>query len=267
MTYPSLDGTEIGMFLIHRADVDPGPDTPTILNGYGGFAIAETPVWSPTIAAWCEQGGLYAIAGLRGGIEHGETWHDAGRRANKQNVFDDFHAAADWLVATGRTSRERLAIDGRSNGGLLVGAALTQRPDLCAAVSCGVPLLDMIRFPQFLIARLWTDEYGDPDVAEEFAWLHAYSPYHHVVEGTCLPGDVPVDRRGRHPGRSAARPQDGGAVAGVDGVGRRAADPAPPGGSRRSRRRQAGEQEGRRAGRRAGVLHVAARVCRERVLS
>ncbi len=201
VTYPSLDGTEIGMFLIHRADVRPGPDTPTILNGYGGFAIAETPVWSPTIAAWCAQGGLYAIAGLRGGIEHGEDWHDAGRRANKQNVFDDFHAAADWLVTTGRTSRRRLAIDGRSNGGLLVGAALTQRPDLCAAVSCGVPLLDMIRFPQFLIARLWTDEYGDPDVAEEFAWLHAYSPYHHVLDGTDYPatflwtaeGDTRVD--------------------------------------------------------------------------
>ena len=201
VTYPSLDGTEIGMFLIHRVDVAPAPDTPTILNGYGGFAIAETPVWSPTIAAWCEQGGLYAIAGLRGGVEHGEAWHDAGRRGNKQNVFDDFHAAADWLVATGRTSRERLAIDGRSNGGLLVGAALTQRPDLCAAVSCGVPLLDMIRFPQFLIARLWTDEYGDPDVAEEFAWLHAYSPYHHVVDGTAYPatflwtaeGDTRVD--------------------------------------------------------------------------
>ncbi len=201
VTYTSLDGTEIGMFLIHRVDVEPAPDTPTILNGYGGFAIAETPVWSPTIAAWCERGGLYAIAGLRGGIEHGEEWHDAGRRGNKQNVFDDFHAAADWLVETGRTSRERLAIDGRSNGGLLVGAALTQRPDLCAAVSCGVPLLDMIRFPQFLIARLWTDEYGDPDVAEEFAWLHAYSPYHHVVEGAAYPaaffwtaeGDTRVD--------------------------------------------------------------------------
>ena len=116
-------------------------------------------------------------------------------------MFDDFHAAADWLVATGRTSRERLAIDGRSNGGLLVGAALTQRPDLCAAVSCGVPLLDMVRFPQFLIARLWTDEYGDPDVAEEFAWLYAYSPYHRVVEGTAYPatflwtaeGDTRVD--------------------------------------------------------------------------
>ncbi len=187
VSYPSLDGTTIGLFLIHRADMVPSPDTATILNGYGGFAISETPVWSPTIAAWCAQGGLYAIAGLRGGLEEGESWHHAGRRAKKQNVFDDFHAAADWLVATGRTSRDRLAIAGGSNGGLLVGAALTQRPNVCRAVWCAVPLLDMVRFPQFLIAQLWTDEYGDPQVAEEFGWLHAYSPYHHVVEGTRYP--------------------------------------------------------------------------------
>ena len=199
--YPSLDGTLIGLFLIHRFDVMPDVSTPTILNGYGGFAISETPIWSPTIAAWCEAGGLYAIAGLRGGFEHGEEWHQAGKRANKQNVFDDFHAAADWLVATDRTSRDRLAIVGGSNGGLLVGAALTQRPDLCRAVWCAVPLLDMIRFPQFLIARLWIDEYGDPDVADEFGWLHAYSPYHHVVDGEHYPavllttaeGDTRVD--------------------------------------------------------------------------
>jgi prolyl oligopeptidase len=188
--YPSLDGTSIGMFLIHRQDVTPGPDVPMILNGYGGFAIAETPVWSPQIAAWCAAGGTFAIAGLRGGIEEGEAWHQAGRRANKQNVFDDFHAGADWLVAKGLASRERLAVLGRSNGGLLVGVAMTQRPDLCRAVWCGVPLLDMIRFPQFLIARLWTSEYGDPDVAEEFAWLHAYSPYHHVTDGTNYPATL-----------------------------------------------------------------------------
>lgn len=199
--YASIDGTPIGMFLVHRCDLEPDAGTATILNGYGGFAITETPVWSPTIAAWCEAGGLYAIAGLRGGFEHGEEWHQAGKRANKQNVFDDFHAAADWLVATGKTSRDRLAIAGGSNGGLLVGAALTQRPDLCRAVWCAVPLLDMIRFPQFLIARLWTDEYGDPEIAEEFAWLHAYSPYHHVIEGERYPavllstaeGDTRVD--------------------------------------------------------------------------
>ena len=199
--YPSLDGTSIPMFLVHRAGRPPTPDTPTILNGYGGFSIIETPVWSPTIAAWCASGGLYAIAGLRGGAEYGEAWHDAGRRGNKQNVFDDFAAAGDWLVATGRTSRDRLAIVGGSNGGLLVGATLTQRPDLCRAVWCAVPLLDMVRFPQFLIARLWTDEYGDPDEADEFAWLHAYSPYHHVRQGERYPavllttaeGDTRVD--------------------------------------------------------------------------
>jgi len=199
--YASADGTSIGLFLIHRAEVAPGPDTPTILNGYGGFAITESPVWSPTIAAWCSNGGLYAIAGLRGGYEHGEEWHAAGKRANKQNVFDDFHAAADWLVDSGYTTRDRLAIAGGSNGGLLVGAALTQRPDLCRAVWCAVPLLDMVRLPNFLIARLWTDEYGDPDVAEEFEWLWGYSPYHRVREGERYPavlfttaeGDTRVD--------------------------------------------------------------------------
>jgi prolyl oligopeptidase len=200
-TYRSLDGTPIGLFVIHRAGKTPGPDTPAILNGYGGFAITETPMWSPLIAAWCSRGGLYAIAGLRGGLEEGEPWHHAGRRANKQNVFDDFHAAADHLVDAGLTSRDRLAIAGGSNGGLLVGAALTQRPDLCRAVWCAVPLLDMVRFPHFLIARLWTDEYGDPDVDEEFGWLWGYSPYHRVQNGGTYPavllstaeGDTRVD--------------------------------------------------------------------------
>ncbi len=187
LAYPSLDGTSIGLFVMRRADVARSPSAPLILTGYGGFAIAETPAWMTYLVAWCAAGGVAAIAGLRGGVEHGEAWHHAGRRSNKQHVFDDFHAAADWLVAEGWTSRERLAIVGRSNGGLLVGAALTQRPDLARAVWCGVPLLDMIRFPQFRIARLWTDEYGDPDVAEEFGWLHAYSPYHHVDDGTDYP--------------------------------------------------------------------------------
>jgi prolyl oligopeptidase len=185
--YRSLDGTEIGLFLVHRAGEAPDADTPCILTGYGGFAIAETPTWSPTIAAWAEAGGLFAIAGLRGGYEEGEAWHQAGRREHKQHVFDDFHAAADHLAATQRTSRDRLAIRGGSNGGLLVGVALTQRPDLCRAVHCAVPLLDMVRYPRFLIARLWTDEYGDPDVAGELEWLLGYSPYHHVRVGTCYP--------------------------------------------------------------------------------
>lgn len=188
--YRSLDGTEIGLFLVRRTDVVAGPDTPLILNGYGGFSIARGPAWSPLAAAWCATGGVFAVAGLRGGTEHGEAWHEAGRLANKQNVFDDFHAAADHLVATGQASRERLAIYGGSNGGLLVGAALTQRPDLCAAVVCAVPLLDMIRFPQFLIAKLWVSEYGDPDDPEQFPWLWGYSPYHHVVAGTDYPATL-----------------------------------------------------------------------------
>jgi prolyl oligopeptidase len=185
--YLSADGTEIGLFLVHRHDREPDATTACILTGYGGFAIAETPAWSPAVAAWCEQGGLYAIAGLRGGYEEGEAWHRAGRRERKQNVFDDFAAAAHFLVSSGWTSRDRLALRGGSNGGLLVGAALTQQPDMARAVHCAVPLLDMVRYPQFLIARLWTDEYGDPDVPEELQWLLGYSPYHHVVDGACYP--------------------------------------------------------------------------------
>ena len=245
VTYPSLDGTSIGLFLIHRRDVSPGPDVPAILNGYGGFAISETPVWSPQIAAWCAAGGLYAIAGLRGGLEEGEAWHHAGRRDTKQNVFDDFHAAADWLVDNGLAARDHLAVLGRSNGGLLVGVALTQRPDLCRAVWCGVPLLDMVRFPQFLIARLWTSEYGDPDVAEEFAWLHAYSPYHHVADGTAYPATLFTTAEGDSRVDPLHARQDGGAGAGRVVWPGRAAGAAVPGGPRRPRRRQAGRQAGR----------------------
>ncbi|MBK5331149.1 MAG: S9 family peptidase [Ilumatobacteraceae bacterium] len=186
-TYPSIDGTSIGLFVMHRSDVEPSKQTPLLLTGYGGFAISESPSWLVRAAAWCAAGGVFAVAGLRGGYEHGEAWHFAGRKAHKQNVFDDFHSAGDWLVEHGYTSRDRLAIEGGSNGGLLMGVAITQRPDLARAVHCAVPLLDMIRFPRFLIARLWTDEYGDPDLAEEFAWLNAYSPYHHVTDGAAYP--------------------------------------------------------------------------------
>jgi len=200
-TFRSLDGTEVGLYTFRRADRTPGPDTPTVLSGYGGFALSYGPEWRALWAAWVEAGGQVAIAGLRGGSEDGEAWHDAGRRVAKHKVFEDFEAAADHLVATGRTSRARLAIRGGSNGGLLVAAATTRRPDLCAAVSCDVPLADMVRFPRFLIARLWIDEYGDPDRAEDLAWLHAYSPYHQVRDGvaypasliTCAAGDSRVD--------------------------------------------------------------------------
>ncbi len=188
-TYLADDNTEIPIFIVD------GPDTPerdarTILTGYGGFAITETPVYSPLITAWCEAGGRFAIAGIRGGAEEGEAWHRAGMRENKQRCFDDFFQAADWLVDTDRTRRGGLGLRGGSNGGLLMGACITQRPDLAAAVHCAVPLLDMVRFHRFLIARLWIPEYGDPEVAEELAWLHAYSPYHRLRWGTCYPATL-----------------------------------------------------------------------------
>lgn len=185
--YPSTDGTPVSMFLVRRHDTEPTPDTLTVLNGYGGFGVTMGPAYSPAAVEVASQGGQFAVAGIRGGGEEGEAWHEAGTRERKQQVFDDFHAAADWLVDQGRTSHERLALRGGSNGGLLVGAALTQRPDLCRAVHCAVPLLDMVRYHRFLIARLWIPEYGDPDVADELAWLHAYSPYHRVEDGTCYP--------------------------------------------------------------------------------
>ena len=188
--YPSTDGTDITLFTVRRGDVASTAASPTLLTGYGGFSVTMSPAYSPTAVAVADDGGVFAVACIRGGAEGGEAWHRAGMRERKQQVFDDFAAAADWLVAEGRTDRDHLAIRGGSNGGLLVAASLVQRPDLCRAVVCAVPLTDMVRFPQFLIARLWTPEYGDPDVAEEFAWLWAYSPYHHVVEGTCYPATL-----------------------------------------------------------------------------
>lgn len=188
--YPSTDGVEITLFTLRRAGTDPGPDTPTLLTGYGGFAVTMSPGYSPRAVAVADDGGIYAVACIRGGSEEGEDWHRAGMREHRQQVLDDFAAAARWLVDRGRTTPERLAIEGGSNGGLLVAATLTQRPELCRAVVCAVPLTDMVRFPRFLIAQLWTPEYGDPEVAEEFAWLWGYSPYHHVVEGTCYPATL-----------------------------------------------------------------------------
>jgi prolyl oligopeptidase len=196
LSYPSLDGTPIGLTVVHRTDSPPSADSRAWLTGYGGFNIALTPAYSSAIVAWCETGGVFAVAGLRGGNEEGEAWHQAGMRENKQNVFDDFHSAADFMVAEGLTSREQLVVRGGSNGGLLMGAALTQRPDLVRAIVCEVPLLDMVRFPQFLIAKLWTHEYGDPDVADEFEWILSYSPYHHVHDGSAYPATFFVTAEG-----------------------------------------------------------------------
>jgi len=181
----SPDGTRVPMFIVGPADRS-GP-APTTLGGYGGFRVSMSPGFSPAVVAWVEAGGVFAQACLRGGGEYGEEWHRAGMRANKQNVFDDFIACADWLVSEGITTREQLSISGGSNGGLLVGAALTQRPDLCAAVVCSAPLLDMVRYEQFGLGITWNDEYGRADDAEELGWLVSYSPYHRVVEDTAYP--------------------------------------------------------------------------------
>jgi prolyl oligopeptidase len=188
--YPSTDGTDVPMFLVRSAGTLPGPGTPTLLTAYGGFAISNSPGYSAATVVFCEAGGVWAVAGIRGGGEYGEDWHRAGMLADKQQSFDDFYAAADWLVAEGRASRERLAIRGGSNGGLLVGAALTQRPELCRAALCAVPLLDMLRYRRFLIGALWIPEYGDPDDPEQFAVIARYSPYHHVAEGTAYPATL-----------------------------------------------------------------------------
>jgi prolyl oligopeptidase len=185
--FPSRDGTKVSMFLVHKKGIELDGSHPTLLYGYGGFNNAMTPWFSTYAVAWAELGGVYAVANLRGGGEYGEAWHAAGMREHKQNVFDDFVAAAEHLVEAGYTRSDKLAISGGSNGGLLVGAAMTQRPDLFAAVICAVPLLDMVRYPDFGIGRIWIPEYGDPSVPEEFSWLYAYSPYHHVREGTRYP--------------------------------------------------------------------------------
>jgi prolyl oligopeptidase len=186
-SYSSRDGTPVSMFLVHRRDVSPSGEVPTLLTGYGGFNISRTPAYFAGAAAWVEAGGLFALPNLRGGGEYGESWHRAGMLAAKQNVFDDFHAAAEALVARGWTSVERLAIAGGSNGGLLVGAAMTQRPDLYGAVYCAVPLLDMLRYQNFRIARFWIAEYGSAEDPEQLRWLRAYSPYHNVRAGVRYP--------------------------------------------------------------------------------
>jgi len=200
VVYRSSDGTEVRMFVTSRADAAPGV-RPTILYGYGGFGVPLTPAYAATILAWVEAGGVYAVANLRGGSEEGEAWHRDGMRDKKQNVFDDFHAAAEWLIDHDVTTADRLVISGGSNGGLLVGAALTQRPDLYAGVICAAPLLDMVRYEKHGLGPTWSDEYGSAAVAEELEWLLGYSPYHHVREGTAYPaviftvfdGDTRVD--------------------------------------------------------------------------
>ncbi|MGC1452900.1 MAG: prolyl oligopeptidase family serine peptidase [Candidatus Sulfotelmatobacter sp.] len=189
--FKSKDGTRVPMFVVHKKGLLNGQEAnghnPTLLTAYGGFNVSLTPTFSRTAYLWMEHGGIYAVANLRGGAEFGEDWHRAGMLDKKQNVFDDMIAAAEHLIAEKYTDKNHLAIQGGSNGGLLMGAMMTQRPDLFRAVVCQVPLLDMIHYQDFQIAKLWIPEYGTSENAEQFKWLYAYSPYHHVKAGTEYP--------------------------------------------------------------------------------
>jgi prolyl oligopeptidase len=186
----SKDGTVVTAFVVHQKGVARDGKAPALLGGYGGFNIPQLPAFNRTVYAFLERGGVYVLSNLRGGAEYGEAWHRAGMLESKQHVFDDQIAVAERVIALGLTSKERLAITGGSNGGLLVGALVTQRPDLFRAAICNVPLLDMLRYQRFLIAKLWIPEYGTAQDPKQFPWLRAYSPYHHVVEGTAYPATM-----------------------------------------------------------------------------
>ena len=185
--FHSKDGTRVPMFVVHKKGIEKNGHNPTLLTAYGGFNLSLTPAFSRPAYLWMEHGGIYAVANLRGGAEFGEDWHRAGMLDKKQNVFDDMIAAAEHLIAEKYTDRNHLAIQGGSNGGLLMGAMITQRPDLFRAVICQVPLLDMLHYQDFQIAKLWIPEYGTAEKVDDFKWLYAYSPYHHVKPGTEYP--------------------------------------------------------------------------------
>jgi prolyl oligopeptidase len=185
--FASKDGTRVPMFIVHKKGLKKDEHNPTLLTGYGGFNVSLTPNFSRTAYLWMEHGGIFAVANLRGGAEFGEEWHRAGMLEKKQKVFDDMTAAAEHLIAEKYTDKDHLAIQGGSNGGLLMGAMITQRPDLFRTVICQVPLLDMLRYQNFQIAKLWIPEYGTADNPEQFKWLYAYSPYHHVKKGVEYP--------------------------------------------------------------------------------
>ena len=183
----SKDGTQIPLFLTHKKDLRLDGQNPTLLYGYGGFSISLMPGFATSRLAWLEMGGVYAQAILRGGGEYGEEWHQAGMLHNKQNVFDDFIACAEWLIAEKITSTPKLAINGGSNGGLLVGACLTQRPDLFGACLPDVGVMDMLRFHKFTIGWAWVSDYGSAEDPEQFKTLYAYSPLHNLKPGTKYP--------------------------------------------------------------------------------
>jgi prolyl oligopeptidase len=190
--FASKDGTKVPMFVAHKKGINLDGTNPALLTGYGGFNSPSLPNFSALYAAFMQMGGVVAVANLRGGSEFGEKWHEAGMRENKQNVFDDFIAAAEHLIAQKYSSKAKLAIIGGSNGGLLVGAAMTQRPDLFQAVICAVPLLDMVRYHRFLVARFWVPEYGSAEDPKQFEYIYKYSPYHHVERGVNYPATLIV---------------------------------------------------------------------------
>ncbi len=185
--YQSKDGTKVPMFVVHRKGLALDGNRPTLMTAYGGFNVSMTPSFSAVAAWWTEHGGVFALPNLRGGGEFGEKWHRAGMFEKKQNVFDDFIAAAEWLIRNKYTQPSRLAIQGGSNGGLLMGAMMTQRPDLFGAIICGAPLLDMLRFQKMSVGSWWTAEYGSADDPKQFQYLLKYSPYHNVHKGTKYP--------------------------------------------------------------------------------
>jgi prolyl oligopeptidase len=185
--YTSKDGTRVPMFITHKRGLRRNGNNPTLLYGYGGFNIPLTPYFSPSNLVWMEMGGTYAVANIRGGGEYGREWHEAGKRKNRQNVFDDFIAGAEWLIDNNYTCPDKLAIHGGSNGGLLVAACMIQRPDLFGAVLPAVGVLDMLRFNKFTIGWAWESDYGSPDDPEEFQVLYGYSPLHNLKEGTAYP--------------------------------------------------------------------------------
>jgi prolyl oligopeptidase len=178
------------MFLTYRKGMKKDGNNPVLLYGYGGFNISMTPAFSPSRIAWVEMGGIFAVANLRGGGEYGDAWHKAGTKLQKQNVFNDFISAAEWLVAEKYTNSKKLAIQGGSNGGLLVGACMAQRPDLYGACLPAVGVMDMLRFHKFTAGRFWVDDYGSADNAGEFKALYAYSPYHNLKNGTSYPATM-----------------------------------------------------------------------------
>ncbi|MBT5706332.1 MAG: S9 family peptidase, partial [Verrucomicrobia bacterium] len=188
--YQSKDGTRVPMFVSHRKDIKLDGNNPTLLYGYGGFNISLPARFSISRLAWMEMGGVFAQANLRGGGEYGKAWHKAGTKLQKQNVFDDFIAAAEWLIQNDYTKPSKLAIQGGSNGGLLIGACMNQRPDLYAAGLPAVGVMDMLRFQKFTAGRFWVDDYGSSDNTEEFKAQYAYSPYHNIKPGTAYPATL-----------------------------------------------------------------------------